>query len=89
MTDLAENIASCMTFLAALAGRVKRMKLGTGTVNIPNSHPAAVAAQAAMLDHPLEERFLLGISPGGLLSDAEAPATSTPAATRCSPRAST
>ncbi|MCS6891948.1 MAG: LLM class flavin-dependent oxidoreductase, partial [Rhodovarius sp.] len=72
VTDLAENITSCMIFLATLAGRVKRMKLGTGTINIPNSHPAAVAAQAAMLDHLLEGRFLLGISPGGLLSDAEA-----------------
>jgi alkanesulfonate monooxygenase SsuD/methylene tetrahydromethanopterin reductase-like flavin-dependent oxidoreductase (luciferase family) len=72
VTDLAENITSCMVFLATLAGRVKRMKLGTGTINLPNSHPAAVAAQAAMLDHLLEGRFLLGISPGGLLSDAEA-----------------
>jgi alkanesulfonate monooxygenase SsuD/methylene tetrahydromethanopterin reductase-like flavin-dependent oxidoreductase (luciferase family) len=72
VTDLAENITSCMVFLATLAGRVKRMKLGTGTINIPNSHPAAVAGQAAMLDHLLEGRFILGISPGGLLSDAEA-----------------
>jgi alkanesulfonate monooxygenase SsuD/methylene tetrahydromethanopterin reductase-like flavin-dependent oxidoreductase (luciferase family) len=72
VTDLAENITSCMMFLATLAGRVKRMKLGTGTVNLPNSHPAAVAAQAAMLDHLLDGRFILGISPGGLLSDAEA-----------------
>jgi alkanesulfonate monooxygenase SsuD/methylene tetrahydromethanopterin reductase-like flavin-dependent oxidoreductase (luciferase family) len=30
-----------------------------------------VAANAAMLDHMLDGRFILGISPGGLLSDAE------------------
>ena len=39
---------------------------------MPNSHPAAVAAQIAMLDHMLDGRFIFGISPGGLLSDAEA-----------------
>ena len=49
----------------------KRIKLGTGTVNLPNNHPAAVAAQIAMLDHMLDGRFIFGISPGGLLSDAE------------------
>ena len=47
------------------------MRLGTGTVNLPNAHPAAVAGQIAMLDHLLDGRFNFGISPGGLLSDAE------------------
>jgi len=47
------------------------MKLGTGTINMPNAHPAAVASQIAMLDHLLDGRFIFGISPGGLLSDAE------------------
>src|ERR1700674_212104 len=71
ITDRAENITSCVMFLASLADSVKRMKLGTGTVNLPNSHPATVASQIAMLDHLLDGRFLFGISPGGLLSDAE------------------
>lgn len=71
ITDRAENITSCVMFLASLVDRVKRMKLGTGTVNMPNQHPAAVASQIAMLDHMLDGRFLFGISPGGLLSDAE------------------
>ena len=71
VTDLAENITSCIVFLASLAGRVKRMRLGTGTINLPNSHPANVAAQIAMLDHMLDGRLNFGISPGGLLSDAE------------------
>ncbi len=72
VTDKAENITHCITFIATLVDRVKRMKLGTGTVNMPNAHPAAIAAQIAMLDHLLDGRFIFGISPGGLLSDAEA-----------------
>jgi alkanesulfonate monooxygenase SsuD/methylene tetrahydromethanopterin reductase-like flavin-dependent oxidoreductase (luciferase family) len=71
VTDLAENITSCIVFLATLAGRIKQMRLGTGTVNMPNVHPATVAAQISMLDHLLDGRFNFGISPGGLLSDAE------------------
>lgn len=71
VTDKAENITSCALFLATLAEATKCIRLGTGTVNIPNSHPAAVASQLAMLDHLLDGRFIFGISPGGLLSDAE------------------
>lgn len=71
VTDLAENITSCTMFIATLADKVRRMRLGTGTVNLPNSHPAHVAAQIAMLDHLLDGRLNFGISPGGLLSDAE------------------
>jgi len=71
-TDRAENITSCALFIATLADATKHIKLGTGTINMPNAHPAAVAAQIAMLDHLLDGRFILGISPGGLLSDAEA-----------------
>jgi len=36
-----------------------------------NAHPATIAAQVAMLDHMLDGRFIFGISPGGLASDAE------------------
>lgn len=71
VTDKAENITSCMIFMATLAEVTKRIKLGTGTVNMPNTHPAAVAGQIAMLDHLLDGRLIFGISPGGLLSDAE------------------
>src|SRR5438105_13819663 len=72
VTDRAENITSCIAFLAWIAAATKRIKLGTGTINMPNTHPAAVAASVAMLDHMLEGRLIFGISPGGLLSDAEA-----------------
>ena len=72
VTDLSENVTSCLMFLASLAHDTKNIVLGTGTINLPNAHPAAVAAQVAMLDHILKGRFIMGISPGGLMSDAEA-----------------
>ena len=71
VTDKAENITSCIAFIAWVAAATKQIKLGTGTVNMPNAHPAAVAASIAMLDHMLDGRLIFGISPGGLLSDAE------------------
>jgi alkanesulfonate monooxygenase SsuD/methylene tetrahydromethanopterin reductase-like flavin-dependent oxidoreductase (luciferase family) len=71
VTDLAENVTSCLMFLASLAHETRSIVLGSGTINMPNSHPAQVAAQVAMLDHMLKGRFILGISPGGLMSDAE------------------
>jgi alkanesulfonate monooxygenase SsuD/methylene tetrahydromethanopterin reductase-like flavin-dependent oxidoreductase (luciferase family) len=71
VTDKAENITSCLTFIAWIAAATRNIKLGTGTVNMPNAHPAAVAANIAMVDHMLDGRFIFGISPGGLLSDAE------------------
>jgi len=71
VTDKAENITSCVTFLAWIAAATKQIRLGTGTVNMPNTHPATVAATIAMLDHMMDGRLIFGISPGGLLSDAE------------------
>ena len=72
ITDGAENITSPLIFIAWLLRETTRIKLGTGTVNLPIHHPAVVAAEVAMVDHLAEGRFLFGISPGGLLSDAEA-----------------
>ena len=71
VTDKAENITNCMMFIASLASAVKNMRLGTGTVNMPNLHPAKIAADIAMLDHMLDGKFNFGISPGGLATDAE------------------
>ena len=71
VTDQAENITSCVAFLAWIAAATRQIKLGTGTINMPNTHPATVAASIAMLDHMLGGRLIFGISPGGLLSDAE------------------
>jgi alkanesulfonate monooxygenase SsuD/methylene tetrahydromethanopterin reductase-like flavin-dependent oxidoreductase (luciferase family) len=71
ITDAAETITSSLIFIAWLLRETRRIRLGTGTVNLPNHHPAMVAAEVAMVDHMAKGRFLFGISPGGLLSDAE------------------
>lgn len=71
VTDIAESITDCSVFLASLAHLTTTIRLGTGTVNLPNGHPAAIAAKVAMLDNILEGRFNFGISPGGLPSDWE------------------
>ncbi|MGH6897397.1 MAG: LLM class flavin-dependent oxidoreductase [Geminicoccaceae bacterium] len=71
ITDAAETITSALIFIAWLLRETSRIKLGTGTVNLPNHHPAMVAAEVAMVDHMAKGRFVFGISPGGLLSDAE------------------
>ena len=72
ITDAAENITSPLIFIAWLLRETKSIKLGPGTINLPNHHPAVVAAEVAMLDHLAGGRFLFGASPGGLMSDAEA-----------------
>ena len=65
VTDKAENITSCIAFIAWIAAATKQIRLGTGTINMPNTHPATVAASMAMLDHMLDGRLIFGISPGG------------------------
>ena len=71
LTDTSETITDCVVFLASLAHETKQIRLGTGTINVPNNHPATIAAKVAMLDNLLEGRLNFGISPGGLPSDWE------------------
>ena len=72
LTDQAENITSSLLFLATLIHATKNIKLASGTCNLSQIHPVIVAANAAMFDHLAEGRFILGVSPGALVSDAEA-----------------
>ena len=72
LTDRCENVTNSFIFLATLIAETKTIKLGTGTSNLAHSHPALVAAHAAMFDHLAMGRFIFGISPGALASDAEA-----------------
>jgi alkanesulfonate monooxygenase SsuD/methylene tetrahydromethanopterin reductase-like flavin-dependent oxidoreductase (luciferase family) len=72
VTDLAENVTSCLMFLASLAHETKQIVLGTGTVNMPNSHPAGRSPRRWRCSTTCSKgRFIFGISPGGLMSDAE------------------
>jgi len=72
LTDQAENVTNSMIFLATLIFETKNIKLGTGTSNLSHAHPTLLAAQAAMFDRLAKGRFIFGISPGALASDAEA-----------------
>jgi alkanesulfonate monooxygenase SsuD/methylene tetrahydromethanopterin reductase-like flavin-dependent oxidoreductase (luciferase family) len=72
ITDRCENITNSFIFLATLIRSTKDIKLGTGTSNLSHAHPAIVAAHAAMFDHLAKGRFIFGVSPGALASDAEA-----------------
>ena len=72
LTDRCENVTNSFIFLATLIGETKAIRLGTGTSNLSHSHPTLIAAHAAMFDHLAKGRFIFGISPGTLASDAEA-----------------
>ena len=72
LTDNCENITNSMMFHASLIPETKQIKLATGTTNLSHMHPVLIAVQAAMFDHLSEGRFIFGVSPGALTSDAEA-----------------
>ena len=72
LTDRCENVSNSFIFLATLIPATKRIKLATGTSNLSHAHPALIAAHAAMFDHLAQGRFIFGVSPGALASDAEA-----------------
>jgi alkanesulfonate monooxygenase SsuD/methylene tetrahydromethanopterin reductase-like flavin-dependent oxidoreductase (luciferase family) len=72
LTDQAENVTNSLLFLATLISDTKNIKLGSGTSNLSHSHPTLLATHAAMFDHLAKGRFIFGISPGALASDAEA-----------------
>jgi len=66
-----EQITSPLIFHANLIARTKQIKLATGVICLPQYHPAVTAGQAAMFDHLSNGRFIMGVGPGGLLSDFE------------------
>jgi len=72
LTEPSENVTNSFIFLASLIHATKQIRLGTGTSNLSHTHPTLVASHAAMFDHMARGRFILGISPGALSSDAEA-----------------
>ena len=66
-----EPIPSPMMFFAGLVARTGNIRFGTAVINLPNHHPAIVAAEAAQFDHMSKGRLMLGVGPGGLVSDFE------------------
>ena len=72
LTEKTENVTNSFIFMASIISETKHIKLGSGTSNLSQSHPTLIAAHAAMFDHLSKGRFIFGISPGLLPSDAEA-----------------
>ena len=72
VTDEYERITSSSLFISTLIHQTKKIMLGTGTINLPNTHPLTVASGISMLDHLSNGRIILGIGPGSLISDMEA-----------------
>jgi limonene 1,2-monooxygenase len=65
-----EIIPSPELFIAAVAERTKRIKLGTGVVSLPYHNPLMAANRIMQLDHQTKGRVMFGVGPGLLPSDA-------------------
>ena len=65
-----EIIASPEIFIAAAAQRTRHIKLGTGVISVAYHNPFHIAERAVQLDHMTRGRFMLGLGPGSLPTDA-------------------
>src|SRR5688500_12069957 len=72
LTDQAENITAPLRLLAPRIHPTERPQRATGTSNLSHMHPVLLAAQRARLGHLSHGRFIFGVSPGALVSHAEA-----------------
>ncbi|MBI3629287.1 MAG: LLM class flavin-dependent oxidoreductase [Candidatus Rokubacteria bacterium] len=58
-TSWSERITSPLIFLASVISRTRRIRFGTGVINLAQLHPATVAAHAAMFDQLCRGRFII------------------------------
>lgn len=65
-----EIIGSPEVFIAAVAERTRRIRLGTGVSSLPYHHPLILADRLVLLDHLTRGRLMFGAGPGALPSDA-------------------
>ena len=65
-----EIIASPEIFIATAAQRTRGIKLGSGVISVSYHNPLWVAERAVLLDHLTRGRFMLGLGPGSLPTDA-------------------
>ena len=65
-----EIIASPEIFIGVAAERTRHIRLGTGVVSVSYHNPLWVAERAVLLDHLTRGRFMLGLGPGSLPTDA-------------------
>ncbi len=66
-----EIIADPVVFCATALERTRNIKLGTGVLSLPYHNPLWVADRAILLDHLSRGRFMLGLGPGALPTDAD------------------
>lgn len=67
----AEPVASPLMLFAACLPEAPSIRFGTAVFNLPQMHPALVASTAAQFDQMSGGRLIMGIGPGGLVSDFE------------------
>ena len=78
MPDTPDGVASdgmaleCWSMLAALAGAVPRLRLGSLVSPSTVHHPALLAKQAATIDHVSDGRLVLGIGAGWQVNEHKA-----------------
>lgn len=65
-----ELVPDPMIFIAHAANHTRHLKLGTGVVSLPYHNPLWVADRAVLLDYLTRGRFMLGLGPGALPTDA-------------------
>lgn len=65
-----ETIADPFIFIAHAGAVTRNIKLGTGVVSLPYHNPLWTADRAILCDHLLRGRFMLGLGPGALATDA-------------------
>ena len=65
-----EMVAAPELMIAAAAQRTKYIKLCTGVKSLPYYNPYTLAETMAQLDHMTRGRFIFGVGPGALPSDA-------------------
>lgn len=64
-----ENVPMPELLIAKASALTSRIRLGTGTVNLPYHDPFMVAERLAFLDHLTHGRLIYGLGGGGLPSD--------------------
>src|SRR3569832_303324 len=66
-----EPFPSPLMFLAGLVPQTKNLTFGTAVINLPNHHPAIVAAECAQFANKSGGRNQMGVGSGGLSAEFE------------------
>jgi len=70
VTDTQCLAAEAFVQLSFCAAATQRIRLGTGVSSLPYHHPFILADRVQQLDYQLKGRFMFGVGPGSLPSDA-------------------